>query len=99
RRGEPIQIHWRESGKAEASRRVGSTARLGNASGALARGDLWQGKAESIGQPASPGLRQHRQLAFEQRRLFPGAGAFRSGLEQFGQELVGAFAFSLEVGP
>ena len=45
--------------KAEASRQVGSITRLGYASGALARvaGDLWQGKGESIDQPASPGLR------------------------------------------
>src|SRR2546429_2017153 len=75
--------------------------RSGYACGALARvaGDLWQGKAESIDQPASPGLRQHRQLPFEQSRLFPGAHAFRGGLEQFGQQLVRALAFSLEVGP
>jgi hypothetical protein len=40
--------------------KLGSIMRLGYASGALARGDLWQGKAESIDQPASPGLHQHR---------------------------------------
>jgi hypothetical protein len=53
-------LDWREPGKAEASSQIGSITRLGYASAALARGDLWQGKAESIGQPASPGLRQHR---------------------------------------
>ena len=41
---------------------VGSITRWGYASGALARvaGDLWQGKGESIDQPTSPRLRQHR---------------------------------------
>jgi hypothetical protein len=59
--GEPPQaLHWSESGKAEARRQVGSITRLGHASTAFARGDLWQGQAESIGQPAPPGLRQHR---------------------------------------
>ena len=40
--------------------KVSSIPRLAYASTALARGDLRQGKAEGIGQPASPGLRQHR---------------------------------------
>jgi hypothetical protein len=41
---------------------VSSIAGWGDASGALAgvAGDLWQGKGESIGQPTSPRLRQHR---------------------------------------
>ena len=50
-----------ETGKRrERAGKAGSTMRLGDASTALARGDLWQGQAESIDQPASPGLRQHR---------------------------------------
>jgi hypothetical protein len=62
RRDEPIQLHWRELRKAAARRPVGSITRWGYASGALAgvAGDLRQGKGESIGQPTSPGLRQHR---------------------------------------
>jgi hypothetical protein len=60
--GRAWTLHCDELRKAEASRQAGSIMRRGYASGALARGagDLWQGKAESIGQPASPRLREHR---------------------------------------
>jgi hypothetical protein len=59
--GEPLQaLHCRESGKPRRAGNFGSIMRLGYAAGALARGDLWQGEAEGIDQPTSPGLRQHR---------------------------------------
>jgi len=53
---EPVQTLPRQEQPKPAGN-AGSTMRLGDASTALARSDLWQGQAESIDQPTSPGLR------------------------------------------
>lgn len=78
----------RESGKAEARRQVGSIARLGYASGALARSDLWQGKAECIASRHHQGCVSIDSLPSSRAALCPGAYAFRGGLEQFGRSLL-----------
>src|SRR6516225_7051297 len=74
--------------------------RSGNASDALANvGGLWQHKVEGISQPAPPRLRQYRQLPLEHSSFLPGCYRFNARLEQFGEELVRAFALIFKVSP
>jgi hypothetical protein len=70
--------------------------RSSNATDVPSSGFEWDMRG-SLYQPAPPRLPYRRDLPFKVGRFFAGSHRFNAGLEQFGQQLVGPIALSLEV--